>query len=188
MRPARLPWYANECVHAYVTDLLSSLTNTSCLRSYAFLMIPGYFWTDRGDDEERKGKKTIRSRGIGRCDPAWEKGLVFEWVTTFFRDPLSRSEFASGGKNGGRREIFFPPIIREGERRSRVRNFRVITRRLFPFVADNKKTLASTRFLENSVEKNACPFSIVNRWVVTTAVSLFLNFVTLYFALVISKL
>lgn len=63
----------------------------------------------------------------------------------------------------GQERDFFPPIIREGERRSRVRNFRVITRRLFPFVADNKKTLASTRFLENSVEKNACPFSIVNR-------------------------
>lgn len=37
---ASLPWYAAECVHAYVTDPRSSLPS-SCLRFYAFLMISG---------------------------------------------------------------------------------------------------------------------------------------------------
>lgn len=91
------------------------------------------------------------------------KRLGFRVGDDVFQGSAFEIGICIGEKTGAGEIFFFPPIIREGERRSRVRNFRVITRRLFPFVADNKKTLASTRFLENSVEKNACPFSIVNR-------------------------
>lgn len=110
---------------------------------------------EKGKNDSFEGDWSMRS-GL-------RKRLGFRVGDDVFSGIRFRDRNLHRGKNGGRREIFFPPIIREGERRSRVRNFRVITRRLFPFVADNKKTLASTRFLENSVEKNACPFSIVNR-------------------------
>lgn len=109
------------------------------------------------NDLWNRSKETIKKKEK-RLDPVWEKRFgVFD---VFFGDPLSRSEFASGKKRGQEIFLFSFPFDNstEGERRSRVQKFsRNYGRRLFPFVADNKKALASTRFLESSVEKKRVP-------------------------------